>query len=141
MIGRGSSLDDAIKHARGQLVYLNDFNNRGLLERVMLSAQTSGAFSPFVSTSRRREVARSFALSSGTPGFILTIEGPQDAFYDFNRIRDTYGIPHPTEFQWLEELGIPLQVDAPLSIVQVEEVTDVVEVKKVVYRKHKGRKK
>jgi len=141
MIGRGSSLNDAIDHAKQHLLFFNDFSNRSLLEGVMIMAQRSGAFSPFVSTSRRREVARSFALSGGSSGFILTIEGPEDAFYDFNRIRDTYGIPHPTEFEWLEELGIPLEIGPPLKVIRVDEVHEVVEVKTKLYATRKSRKK
>lgn len=130
-------MDDALIHARCQLEYLNDFSNKSLLEKVMLNAQRSGLLSPFVSTSRSRDIARSFALSEGPPGFILTIEGPEDAFYDFNTIRDRYGIPHPTEFKWLEELGIPLQVDTPFSIVDVEEIRGVIERKRRILRRRK----
>lgn len=131
------SVDDAFTHARGQLEYLNDFSNKSLLEKVMLNAQRSGLLSPFVSTSRSRDVARSFALYGGPPGFILTIEGPESAFYDFNAIRERHGIPHPSEFEWLEELGIPLQIDAPFRIVDAEEVHEVVERKRSILRRRK----
>jgi hypothetical protein len=141
LIARGLTLADAIAHARSQLLLLNDFVNRSILERAMLQAQTSGIFSPFVSTSRSRNVARSFVLGKGLPGFILKIEGPEDAFYDFNKIRDTYDIPPPTEFEWLEELGVPLQIESPLAIVEVDELTGVVERKKRVYKMRKARKK
>ncbi len=135
------NLSEAITHAKSQLILLNDFINKSILERVMLNAQTSGIFSPFVSTSKRRDVARSFALKEGLPGFVLKIEGPVDAFYDFNKIRDINGIPQPTEFAWLEELGIPLQIESPFEIVEVDEIKGVVERKKRVYRKHKALKK
>ena len=141
MIGRGSTARDAIANAKRQMTYLNDFSNRALLEGVMLQAQRSGAFSPFVSTSKHRHVARSFALSGGSPGFILTIQGPQNAFYDFNKIRENCGIPPPPEFEWLAELGIPLQIRAPFAVIQVDEVRDVVEVKTKVYSTHKAKKK
>lgn len=113
-MAQGMKLSDALAQGKSQLLLLNDFINKSILDRAMLHAQTSGIFSPFVSTSRLRHVARSFALGKGLPAFILKIEGPEDAFYDFNKIRDTHGIPHPPEFKWLEELGIPLQIEVHL---------------------------
>lgn len=134
-------MSDAIAQARNLLVLLSDFSNKSILERAMLQAQTSGIFSPFVSTSRSRSVARSFVENKGLPGFILRIEGPEDAFYDFNRIRDTYGIPPPTEFEWLKELGVPLQIETPFVVAEVDEVLGVVERKKRIYKRRKARKK
>jgi hypothetical protein len=120
-------------------MYLNDFDNKSILERAMLNAQRSGVFSPFVSTSSSRDVARSFALAEGTPGFILTIEAPQDQFYDFNEIRKINGIPDPSEFVWLKELGIPLKLDAPFRVVKVEKIEAVKERKRTVRRAQKRR--
>jgi hypothetical protein len=137
MLGRGKTEIEAFAYAEGLLVYLNDFDNKSVLERVMLSAQRSGVFSPFVSTSHNRDVARSFALGGHSPGFLLTIEGPEDAFYDFNKIRNICGIPPPSEFEWLEELGIPLKVDVPFRITKVERIQSVVERKTTVYKKRR----
>jgi hypothetical protein len=128
-------------HAKNQLEVLKDFTNKSVLERAMQQAQTSGIFSPFVSSSRHRYVARSFALDRGSPGFIIKIQGPEDAFYDFNKVRDACGIPHPTEFLWLGELGIPFEIGSPFVIVEVDEITDVVERKNRVYKGRKARKK
>jgi hypothetical protein len=105
----------------------------------MLNAQRSGVFSPFVSTSSSRDVARSFALDGHTPGFILTIEGPEDQLYDFHKIRDMNGIPHPSEFMWLKEFGIPLQIDAPFRVTKIEKIQSIIERKTRVRRKAKRR--
>ena len=137
-LGRGKSAREARIYSQGLLAQLNDFSNRSLLEKVMLSAQRSGLLSPFVSTSLKRDVARSFALAGGSPGFILTIQGPEEEFYKFNQIREDYGIPHPSEFYWLDELGIPLKVKRPFEIVEVDKVLGVTENKVGIYKK--GRK-
>jgi hypothetical protein len=105
----------------------------------MLNAQRSGVFSPFVSTSSNRNVARSFALDGNTPGFILTIEGPEDRLYDFRQIREMNRIPHPSEFMWLNEFGIPLQIEAPFTVTKVEEIQSIMERKRRVRRKAKRR--
>lgn len=135
MIRNGSTVADAFTHAKGLLAYLSDFSNRSFLQNSMLQAQRSGIYSPLVSTSRNRSVARSFALNEGRPGYILTIEGPEDAFYDFNKIRDDNGLPHPTEYRWLEEMGIPLELKAPFEIISVDQIHGVTENKINVYTK------
>jgi hypothetical protein len=135
MLLNGKNLDEAVNYANGLLVLLFDLSNRTLLSDAMLQAQRSGLFSPFVSTSRRREVALSFALYKGTPGFILTIEGPEDKFYDFEKIRADNKLPQPSEYEWMEEMGIPLGIDPPFEVVSVDYVTGIIEKNVNVFHK------
>ena len=136
-LGRGKSQVESFNYAEGLLTYLRDFSNKTILEQAMLNAQRSGVFNPFVSTSRDRSVARSFALAGNNPGFILTIEGPESEFYDFNKIRKINGIPHPVEFAWLNELGIPLRLDTPFRVIHVERIRGITEKKKTIERKRR----
>lgn len=135
MLLHGSAEAEAVAYAKGLLVPMFDFSNRSFLLIAMLQAQRSGIYSPLVSTSRKRDVARSFALGKGGAGYILTIEGPEDGFYDFEKIRNDNGLPQPTEYQWLAEMGIPLELGPPFEIVRVEKVSALVEKKVIVYRK------
>lgn len=135
MISRGKSINEATDYANGLLMQLNDFYNLPLLNIAMYNAQVSGYLSPFVSTSRNRNIARSFAISDGNPGFILTIRGPEDIFYDFNKIREKVNIPHRPEFQWLEELGIPIMMQPPFELLKVEKVFDLKEISNCIFEK------
>lgn len=135
MRSRGSTEADAVAYAKGLLVPMLDFSDRRYLHIAMMQAQRTGIYSPLVSTSRRREVARSFALLETGTGFVVTIEGPEDQFYDFAKIRKDNGLPQTSEFEWMEEMGIPLEVAPPFEIVRVDKVSAVVEKKVNVYRK------
>jgi hypothetical protein len=135
MLTRGRTKAEAIIYAEGLLVPLLDFSDRRYLHSAMLQAQRTGIYSPLVSTSRKREVARSFALSETGTGYIVTIEGPEDRFYDFNKIRNDNGLPQTSEHEWMQEMGIPLEVALPFEIVSVDKVSAVVEKKVTVYRK------
>jgi hypothetical protein len=120
-LSRGSSLRDARAHARGLLRQLMDpAPDRVVLSMALYQAQALGASSPFVSTSRKRSVALSFALDGGTSGYCIQIVGPSSEFFDFNAVRERHQIPHRPEFRWLEELGIPLEVRAPFKVVRVD---------------------
>lgn len=136
-MARGKTEPESFNYAEGLLTYLRDFGNKSILEQAMLNAQRSGVFSPFVSTTKDRSVARSFALAGNNPGYILTIEGPESEFYDFNKIRLLNRIPAPLEFVWLKELGIPLKLEDPFHVVHVEKIRTVVEKKKTIQRKRK----
>ncbi|MEK6286447.1 MAG: hypothetical protein AABO57_11950 [Acidobacteriota bacterium] len=136
-LARRRAFKEARSFARGLLELLTDYSNPSLLNLAMYQAQVSGKQNPFVSTSPSRDIARSFALSRGTPGYIVTIQVPIDEFYDFNKVRSTYGIPQRPEFEWLEELGIPLQIASPFEIIRVDRVTGVVEHKTTIYKKKK----
>lgn len=135
MLRHGSTEAEAITYAKGLLVPMLDFSNRSFLLIAMLQAQRSGIYSPLVSTSRKRDVALSFARAKGGTGYVLTIEGPEDKFYDFEKIRNDNGLPQPTEYQWLAEMGIPLEIASPFEIVRVDRVSDLAEKKITVYRK------
>jgi hypothetical protein len=100
----------------------------------LYQAQALGASSPFVSASRSRDVALSFALEGGTPGYCVVIIAPVSEFYDYNAIREAHQIPHRPEFRWLEEVGIPLEVRRPFEIVRVDYVERSGDAGKVVYR-------
>jgi hypothetical protein len=122
-LSRGASLAEAEVHARGLLNMLNDPSpDRIVLSEALYQAQALGASSPFVSTSRKRDVALSFALEGGSPGYCVAITGPAADYFDFNAIRERFGIPHRAEFRWLEELGIPIEVASPFAIARVEYV-------------------
>ena len=133
-IERNQSIEESIFYAKGLLVQLNDFENLPLLDKSMNNAQTSGVFSPFISTTPTRGTARSFAMNDGNSGYILTIEGPVDAFYDFNRIREINNIPRSTEFYWMKEMGIPLEIEPPFKLIQVDQIFDVLEEKKCLFK-------
>lgn len=134
-VARGNSIADAITHVEGLLTLLTDFRNKTILNISLYNAQVSGYLSPFVSATRYRNVARSFAIGNDGGGFVLTIRGPQEFFYDFNMVRDKCRIPHRPEFMWLGEMGIPIQLDEKLELVQVDQVYGVEELYTCVYRK------
>lgn len=136
-LARAKTEFESFSYAEGLLTYLRDFSNKSILEQAMLNAQRSGVFSPFISTTKDRAVARSFALAGNNPGYILTIEGPESEFYDFNKIRSHNRIPAPPEFAWLKELGIPLRLEDPFHVVSVEKIRAVVEQKKTIHRRRK----
>jgi hypothetical protein len=108
--------------------------DRVVLNMAMYQAQALGASSPFVSASRSRDVALSFALEGGTPGYCVAIEAPISAFFDFNAVREANLIPHRPEFRWLDEVGIPLEIRKPFQIVRVDYVVRSGDAGKVVFR-------
>lgn len=133
MFERIGSLEESIFYAKGLLIQLNDFENLPLLDKSMNNAQTLGAFSPFVSTTPNRQTARSFALENGNPGYVLTIEGPLDAFYDFNRIREKNNLPRNPVSHWMNEMGIPLEIKPPFKVINVDYIKDEKENKICVF--------
>jgi hypothetical protein len=132
-VARGKSVLEAQAYAQGLMGPLTDFTNKTVLALALRNAQTSGIWSPFVSTSTDRQVALSFALADGKAGYCLTIEGPADRFYDFNEVRQTNGIPHEPVFHWLNELGIALEVQDPFRVLRADLVTARNEVGTCVY--------
>lgn len=137
MLARGNEDETAFRHAEGLLEKLTDFSNLTILSESMMQAQQSGYSSPFVSTSLSREVARSFAVQNDKPGFVLTIQGPEGYFYDFNGFREIYEIPQPSTFEWLKEYGIPFQIFPPFEVVRVDRITKIKEERKQVFPKVK----
>lgn len=139
MLARNKSFEEALAYVDGLIENVTEFDKRYLLQRSLENAQSQGLFNPFVSTSPSRRVARGFALdarsSYGNFGYILTIQAPRNLFYDFNTVRSTYGIPHPDEFSWMEEMGIPIQISEPYEIIQVDYVVGEEEISDCVFRK------
>lgn len=133
-IERNQSIEESIVHAKGLLVQLNDFENLPLLDKSMYNAQTFGAFSPFVSTTLDRKTAINFALENDNPGYILTIKGPEDAFYNFNRIREIHNLPKSPVSHWMKEMGIPLEIELPFKVIQVDHITGQEEKKECVFK-------
>lgn len=134
-MARGKTSEDSLAYAQVLWDHCSNFADLTVLAMAMMHAQESGLSSPFVSTSRSRHVARSFALQGGTAGFIVSIIGPEDAFYDFNAIRQAHHVPHPPQYRWLEELGIPFEVASPFEVVRVDKVNGVDEQQDCVYEK------
>lgn len=132
MLGRGKSSYEAIEYAKGLNELLNDFVNHEILNIALYNAQVTGLYNPFLSTSRNRTAAESFA---GTPGFLLTICGPEDNFFDFNKVRENNHIPHRPEFKWLEEMGIPIKLESPFKLMKVEEILNEHEEPRCVYER------
>lgn len=137
MMARANEEDKAYHYAEGLLEKLTDFSNLTVLSEVMIHAQSSGYSSPFISTSLSRDVARSFATQDGRPGYILTIQGPEGYFYDFNGFRDLFNIPQPSPFEWLKEFGIPFQIIPPFELVRVDRISKIKEESKRVFSKAK----
>lgn len=122
MLNRGESIKEALAYAEALYVELTDYSDKDFLERAMISAQASGYLNPFVSVSQKRSVAQEFALKQQSPGYILTIVGPEEKFYDFHKIRSLNGLPHPREFDWMYEKGIPFEVKEPFRIIKVDKI-------------------
>lgn len=135
MQGRGQTIEDSRLYAQGLFLKLTDFTNRSVLNIAMHDAQSSGFWSPFVSVTTKYEVARSFATNSTGVGYVLTLEGPEDEFYDFQKIRQLHGVPPRPEFEWLSELGIPMELGPPFELIRVEQVSQNSSRKHCIFKK------
>jgi len=133
VLARGHPLTQAISYTQTLLEQMTDFANPSILNTVMQRAQETGIWNPFVSASKRREVAQSFALGDGSPGYIVAIHGPQSMFYDFNLIREKCALPRSITFYWLEEMGIPFQIQPPFEVIRVDFIMGIKEIGKCVY--------
>jgi hypothetical protein len=133
-LSRNKSLEEAICYAKGLMVTLNDFDNLYLLNKSIQNAQSCSDLSPFVSTSPIRDVARQFSKNDGGSGYILTIKGPESAFYNFNKIRKDNNLPRSREFDWMNEMGIPFELRPPFKLVQVDQILNVSEEKICLYK-------
>ena len=125
LLARGNGEEVAFGYAEGLLERLTDFSNLTILEEAAYQAQQTGYCNPFVSTTLMRDVARSFTVHDGKPGFLLTIQGPEGYFYDFNGFREHYGIPRPSTFGWLQEFGIPFQILPPFELARVDKIVNI----------------
>jgi len=135
LMSKGKTLEEAIEKA--QDLY-NDFlnpNDNFMLQRSLDDAQMTSLKSPFISTTPSRATARSFALSQDTKGYIYTIEAPDDLFYDFNKVREDHSLPAHKTYGWMNELGIPIQLKYPFEIIQIVEVSEVIEIATVLFEK------
>ena len=132
---KGASLPEALLLTQALYDDLTDFSDGFMLQNAMADAQMTSWKSPFISTTPFRSTARSFALDRGTKGFIYTIEGPEDAFYDFNKIRLENQFPQHKTYEWMHEFGIPIELKSPFEVIQIEEVTDIIEISTVRYKK------
>lgn len=92
---------------------------RKQLEDQLLFAQQAAYQNPYVSCSRQRSVAQSFALHGDTPGYILTISGDDSVGVDFQDVRQRFGLFGDT-VDYLAEYGIPRSIIPPFQIVEVE---------------------
>ena len=97
--------------------------SRNRLEDLLLTAQRSAFENPFVSCSFSYAVARGFANAGDTAGYIVTIEGPWYIGLDFEFLRAMFGLYGDAD-DYLQEFGIPEQLQPPFSIVKVERADD-----------------
>jgi hypothetical protein len=134
-LAKGKSIDQALNKAQTFLEDLITPIDKFMLQSALDDAQKTSFKSPFISTTPYRHIARSFALNRGTTGFIYTIEGPDDAFFDFNSVRIKNNFPPHKTFEWMNELGIPLELKLPFEIIQIEEISEIIEIAQVVYKK------
>jgi hypothetical protein len=125
-LSQGKSLNQAMARASFLYERLTDTNDRYLLEKAMFDAQDSGHLSPFISTSEIQSVALQFATKSGRgPGYLVTITGPKEKFYDFAKVREANNIPHPSSYRWMEEKGIPYEIKCPFKVIKVDKINSI----------------
>lgn len=91
------------------------------LEQQLLACQMMTYQNPFVSCTYERAVAGSFALSDGTPGYILEIRGPLEVGLDFEGVRSSLGL-YGDAFDYLREYGLPIRLVAPFTVDEVVRV-------------------
>jgi hypothetical protein len=91
---------------------------RQQLEQEFLHAQQAAYHNPFVSCSYQWGVAQSFALSGNTPGYVLTVVGPEADGVDFRELRRRHHL-FGDAVDALEEFGLPRRLAAPFAIEQV----------------------
>lgn len=132
---RGSKLSKAMDTAERLYESLTDYSDLFLLQRALDDAQTTSIKSPFISTTKIRDVARSFALNAKGQGYIYTIEGPENDLYDFNKVRQINNLPAHKTFNWMEELGIKFEITKPFEVVRIERIIEVKEEIELIFEK------
>jgi hypothetical protein len=91
------------------------------LENQLLTSQAIAFQNPFVSCTKSRAAALSFALAGDTPGVLLEITGDAAAGVDFEDLRRRLGM-WSDSFDYLQEFGIPLRIESPFSVTAAYEV-------------------
>lgn len=91
------------------------------LEWQLLFSQQAGFQNPFVSCSYSRAVALSFALEDDTPGYLLTIAGDWHAGFDFEHIRQRFGL-FGDAMTHLKEFGLPRLLTNDFRLIEVEKL-------------------
>jgi len=127
--------EEALTYVKHLLEFLMDFSDKFNLQEALNNAQQTSIKSPFISTSMKRSVARTFATEKTGEGYIYTISGPSSEFYDFNKVRQDNGLPFHKTYHWMEELGIPIKVDNSFIIEKIEKIKEVKEEVEVVFEK------
>ena len=132
---KGKSLAEAISLAENLYSEFADDVDSFMFDMAIESAQKTSLKSPFISTTKSRQTARSFALSNDTKGYIYTIEGPNEHFFDFNAKRAERGLPYHKTFGWMNELGIPIHLEYPFEIIMIQEISELKEVSTIIFEK------
>jgi hypothetical protein len=132
---RGKTLDEAKIHVEELLGNIINPTSAFLLQETLDLAQTTSVFSPFISTSENRAVARSFACTKSGQGYIYTIIGPRKCFFDFNECREKNGLPPHATFSWMKELGIPIELTQPFEIIKIERIDHIQEEATLIFEK------
>jgi hypothetical protein len=58
-------------------------------------------------------------LADDTPGYVLTIEGPEGDGFDFEAVRARFHL-YSDAFDYLKEFGLPRRLENPFSLAEVK---------------------